>query len=127
MGRNSNVIGTEACEQEALFAWTEYQKSKYPELELMYHIPNGGSRNKIEAARLKAQGVKPGVPDVCLPVPRGKYHGLYIELKRTQGGRVSNEQFEWLDKLFVYGYAVAVCRGWEAARDVIVKYMEEKL
>lgn len=124
MGRKGDVIGTEACEQEALFAWAEYQQGKYPELELMYHIPNGGSRNKIEAARLKAQGVKPGVPDICLPIPRGKYHGLYIELKRTKGGRISSDQTVWLEKLMHQGYAVALCLGWDDARDVIIKYLE---
>ena len=73
-------VNKEADEQEALFAWAEYQKGKYPELELMYHIPNGGSRNKAEAARLKAQGVKPGVPDICLPVPRGNIMGCTSSL-----------------------------------------------
>ena len=117
-------VNKEADEQEALFAWAEYQKGKYPELELMYHIPNGGSRNKAEAARLKAQGVKPGVPDICLPVPRGKYHGLYIELKRSKGGRVSSDQTIWLEKLMRHGYAVALCFGWDDARDIIIKYLE---
>lgn len=124
MGRKVEMIGTEAEEQAALFQWAEYQKGKYPQLEMMYHIPNGGSRNKIEAARLKAQGVKPGVPDICLPVARGMHHGLYIELKRSKGGRVSGEQSEWMSKLILCGYAVAICRGWESARDVIIKYME---
>ena len=127
MGRKDIVIGTEASEQEALFAWAEYQKGKHPELELMYHIPNGGSRNKIEAARLKAQGVKPGVPDICLPVPRGKYHGLYIELKRTKGGRISSDQTVWLERLMQQGYAIAICLGWDDARNIIIKYLEERL
>lgn len=126
MGKRDAVIGTEACEQEALFAWAEYQKGKYPELELMYHIPNGGSRNKAEAARLKAQGVKPGVPDICLPVPRGKYHGLYIELKRTEGGRLSDKQLNWLDNLMKQGYVAFLCYGWEEAKSLIIKYLESE-
>lgn len=80
---------TEAEEQTELFAWAELLRGRFPELRLLYHVPNGGSRNRIEAARLQAQGVKAGVPDLCLPVARGKYHGLYIELKRTRGGRIS--------------------------------------
>ena len=67
----------ESEEQICLFQWAQYQSGRYPELELMYHIPNGGSRNKYEAANLKLQGVKAGVPDICLPVARGKFHGLY--------------------------------------------------
>lgn len=74
-------IQHEAREQEALFRWADFAAGTMPELKLLYHIPNGGSRNKAEAANLKRQGVKAGVPDLFLPVPRGGYHGLYIELK----------------------------------------------
>jgi len=71
----------ESDHQIALFQWVSYQLKRYPELELLYHIPNGGYRYKTTARRLKAEGVKAGVPDICLPVPRGGYHGLYIEMK----------------------------------------------
>lgn len=54
-------IPTEAEEQIALFEWARLQTGRFPELALLYHVPNGGSRNKIEAARLRAQGVKSGV------------------------------------------------------------------
>ncbi len=60
---------SEASEQIKLMEWCKWQEHKYPELQLLYHIPNGGSRNAIEAKNLKRQGVKPGVPDLCLPVP----------------------------------------------------------
>ena len=73
----------EAQGQEALFTWAKMQESRYPELSLMYAIPNGGSRHVIEAANLKRQGVKAGVFDVCLPVAKGVYHGMYLELKVT--------------------------------------------
>ena len=121
-----NNTPTEDIEQTQLFAWAQYASGKYPELALMYHIPNGGKRSKAEAARFKAQGVKAGVPDICLPVPRGKYHGLYIELKRVKGGRVSEAQGEYIEALRKQGYRVKVCFGMEQARDVIVEYLEEK-
>lgn len=54
----------------------------HPELQLLYHVPNEGKRTWRTGARLKSEGLKPGVPDLCLPVARGKYHGLYVELKR---------------------------------------------
>lgn len=114
----------EAQEQRALFAWAELQSCKYPELALMYHIPNGGKRDAKEAAMLKAEGVKSGVPDICLPVARGGYHGLYIELKRKHGGRTSAVQEEWIERLSAQGYAVYVCRGWEVAKDLILKYLK---
>lgn len=113
----------ETEEQTALFQWAELQSVAQPELELMYHCPNGGSRNKIEAARLKAQGVRAGVPDICLPVPRGGYHGLYIELKRTKGGRISDQQKNWMNALAAQGYAVALCRGFYDAQQTIIQYL----
>ena len=67
--------GKEADEQCAVIEYCEYLRIP------VYHIPNGGTRNKIEAANLKRQGVKSGVPDLCFPLARGKYHGLYIEMK----------------------------------------------
>ena len=118
-----NNTPTEDIEQTQLFAWAQYASGKYPELALMYHIPNGGKRGKAEAARFKVQGVKAGVPDICLPVARGKYHGLYIELKRVKGGRVSAAQEEYISALRKQGYRVEVCFGMEHARDVIVEYL----
>ena len=119
-----NNTPTEDIEQTQLFAWAHFARGKYPELALMYHIPNGGKRSKAEAVRFKAQGVKAGVPDICLPVARGKYHGLYIELKRVKGGRVSTAQEEYISALRKQGYRVEVCFGMEQARDVIVEYLE---
>ncbi len=115
---------TEDVEQTQLFTWARLQSCKYPELELMYHIPNGGGRSKAEAGRFKAMGVKAGVPDIFLPCARGGYNGMYIELKRVRGGRVEPAQKEWLKLLAEQGYYCVVCRGMEAARDEIVKYLE---
>lgn len=119
-----NIL-TEAQEQTLLFEWIQYSSSKYPELRLCYHCPNGGSRNAIEAARLKAQGVKAGVPDIFLPCARGEWHGLYIELKRRKGGRVSEEQREMIRLLIEQKYKAVVCYGWEEAKTVIVEYMND--
>jgi len=67
--------------------------------------------------------VKSGLPDLCLPVPRGKYHGLYIELKKEHGGIVSKNQREWLDNLTRQGYCSVVCHGWEDAKNTIEEYL----
>lgn len=114
---------TEAQEQEALFRWAQYSRAKYPELDMLFHIPNGGSRNPVEAAHLKAQGVKPGVPDICLPVPSGRFTALYIELKRRQNGRVSDAQRGWIAALNRVGCQAVVCKGWDEAREVIEQYL----
>ena len=113
----------ERDEQTALFEWAAVMVNSYPELELMHHIPNGGSRNKIEAVNLKRQGVKPGVPDICLPVARGNYHGLYIELK-AGNNKTTDKQDKWLSALNKQGYAVCICRSWLEAKEKILKYLE---
>jgi hypothetical protein len=88
----------------------------------MFHIPNGGKRDKIEAAQLKKQGVKKGVPDLCLPVGRHGYNALYIEMK-TDTGKTSKEQDWWLEELRKAGNFCEVCHGWDSARRVIEWYL----
>jgi VRR-NUC domain protein len=115
---------SEAQEQIALIQWANLQSGRYPELALLYHIPNGGSRHPAEAARLKQQGVRAGVPDLCLPVARGGYNGLYIELKAGRN-KPTPLQKEWLSWLNQQGYRAVVCWGWQAAKDEIMAYLEE--
>lgn len=114
---------TEAEEQTALFRWAAYNRVKYPELELMYHIPNEAKRSAITGHNLKAQGMKPGVPDICLPVPNIKHTALYIELKRRKGGRVSEDQRGWIAALNRVGCRAVVCNGWDEAREEIKRYL----
>ena len=97
----------------------------HPELEWLHAIPNGGKRDKIEAAHLKAQGVKSGVPDLSLPVPKGDYHGLYIEMKVNKNKPTDN-QIKWLSALSSFGYATSVCYSAKEARDKIEKYISIK-
>lgn len=116
-------IPTEDEEQAMLFRWAELAKGTAPELGLLYAIPNGGKRPLSVAVRMKKTGTKAGVPDMFLPVARGGCHGLYIELKRQKGGRVSPEQTQWMDKLKRQGYRCAVCYGWLQARNEIIDYL----
>lgn len=125
----SAVIGrvpTEDEEQIALFNWAGLAAGAHPELRLLFHIPNGGSRHKAEAGRFRAMGVKSGVPDLCLPVARGRWHGLFLELKRTKGGRVSPEQAAWIRELEAQGYCAVVSYGWEQARREIEEYLRQE-
>ena len=112
----------EATEQENVIQWCMYHERQYPELKLIFHVPNGGSRNKLEASNLKCQGVKAGVPDLVLPVPRGQYHGLFIEMKYGKN-KVQDSQKVWLSELEEQGYCTAVCYGAEAAVELIERYM----
>ena len=72
---------TESQLQIQIFEWAQLMTGKYPELSLLYHIPNEGKRSIYYGAKLKREGLKSGVPDICLPIPKGQYGGLYIELK----------------------------------------------
>ena len=114
---------SEAQEQEAVMEWARWNERKYPALRLLHHIPNGGSRHPAEAVTLKRMGVKPGVPDLCLPVPSGEYHALFIEMK-AEKGRVSALQAEWIADLQKYGNRAVVCYGAQAAIDEIERYLK---
>lgn len=113
----------ESEQQQALFEWIEYSKAKFEELTLLYHIPNGGKRNAREAARLKQEGVRPGVPDIHLPVANGTYIGLWLEMKAPKG-KLSENQKEWKNKLEAWGHKVTVCYNWEQAAAEILNYLE---
>lgn len=116
----------EHTEQALLFQWVELAKGRTPELGMLFAVPNGGHRHIAVAAKLKAEGVKRGVPDLCLPVPRGKYHGAFWEMK-AGANRASREQRAWLDALAKLGYYTNVCLGWETARDEITAYLRGAL
>ncbi len=115
---------TEAQHQALLIKWTQLPsiREQYPELKLLHHIPNGGKRDSIEAKHLKIQGVKSGVPDLCLPVARKNYHGLYIELK-TETGRPSDNQKWWIEQLNGQRYKAVICHGWEEAKQCLINYL----
>jgi len=112
----------EGNEQSYLFEWAKYSEGAFPELALLFHIPNGGKRNKFEAAKLKKQGVKAGVPDLFLPVARGSYHGLFIELKYGSN-KATDNQNKWAKDLTEQGYKCLVCYGWQSAAENIEKYL----
>jgi len=116
---------TEEQEQAAVMEWAVLMEKQAPELALLFHVPNGGVRHPGTAARLKKLGVKPGVPDLCLPVARGGWHGLFIEMKRQKGGRLSDDQKAWLEALNDGGYRAERCDGAEAACDLIWQYLQE--
>lgn len=110
-------------EQVALFKWANLQSKKHPELELLLAIPNGGHRHIGVARKLKAEGVKAGVPDMFLPVKRGNYGGLWIELKKKKGGRLSENQKWWQERL-TKDYMHVVANGFEEAKDAILSYLQ---
>lgn len=126
---------TEHAHQVALCQWAALEGRHDNRLRMLFAIPNGGERNRVVAARLKAEGVRAGVPDLFLPVPnRFGYHGLFIEMKkpalrpkRGGAGGVSVLQRQWMDALENQGYACVVCYSWDEARNEIRKYLDKSL
>lgn len=113
----------ESQAQQALIAWMGYEQKKYPELAYLYSIPNDIRTTPRRAAIAKAMGMKAGVPDLCLPAPRGPWHGLYIEMKHGKN-KPSPDQKDFLRYLSSVGYATRVCYSAQAASDEILAYLK---
>lgn len=116
-------VQRERSEQIALFTWAGVMRSRYPELEAMYAIPNGGKRHYLEAQNLKRSGVKAGIPDICLPVARHGYFALYLEMK-SEKGTLTESQGVMIERLQECGNKIVICRNCEEAIDFIVWYLE---
>jgi hypothetical protein len=131
-GTRRAPVPTEAQEQRALIQWAAQgaPAAMRRDLELLHAVPNAGGftggfrRNGRRVVGGMAQGVKAGVPDLFLPVPRGGANGLYIEMKRRRDYRVSEEQAQWLNRLARLGYACAVACGAEAAQEAVQDYLK---
>lgn len=114
--RPPNNSPMEEVEQVRLVCWLVDNDIRH------YSIPNG--RGSIgENVRMNRMGQNAGVPDLCIPIPSGPHHSLYIELKRVQGGVVRNNQKEWLQWLNAHGHKAVVCRGFEAAKKAVQEYL----
>lgn len=123
----------EADDQAALFQWAEHFKGKYPELVFLNGSLNGVRLTISQARKAKAAGMKKGFPDISLPVARGGYHGLFIELKikpyRNHKGKIvypktSKEQEWWLFYLNQNGNRAVVCKGFDEALSEIMTYLQ---
>jgi len=108
----------ESLAQAALFDWAGWASARYPDLVLLFAVPNGvplhGPQRYAVINWLKAQGLRPGVPDICLPVARGGYHSKWLVME-VRGGRVSEAQQLWIDRLRRAGASVTICESFEQA------------
>ena len=119
----------ESREQQDLFKWSRLMQHKYPELELLFSVPNGGNRDRVTATILKAEGVKAGVCDIHLPVPKGGYASLFIELKATDAANKNGtpSQREFIKKAIEWGNYARICVGMGEAVDTLEKYLRGEL
>jgi hypothetical protein len=113
-------LPTEDQQQIAIMNWAKW----HPLLsKFLIHIPNGGSRHKGEARKLKAMGVKAGVSDLFLAYPSHGYHGLWLEGKSLKG-KLSKHQIDWLDRMKSVGYKTDVFFCFEQAKRMIENYLD---
>lgn len=115
-------VPTEEQDQIKLLRWFD---ATYPNLKGRLAASSAGARMTWKTAkRQKAAGMQKGFPDLQLNVQRHGFAGLFIEMKRIKGGVISPEQADWQDFLNAQGYLACVCKGFEAARDMIASYLD---
>lgn len=124
----SKSLPTESQEQAAVVSWFDLQ---HPRLSPhLFAVPNGAwlaGSNRQRAAlvnKMKKEGMRSGVPDLILALPRGGYHGLFIEMKRLKGGTISEPQKKYMETLNEHGYLAVVCRGSDSAIGEIKEYLK---
>lgn len=120
--------GSEDEIQANFFAWIDLYKKDYPDLQLIFAIPNAGFASVRQGVLRKLTGRKPGVPDVCIPVimwRNGQIDavGLWIEFKQPRK-KPTKEQLEWHDKLRRSGHRVEVCTSWTDAANILIEYLQ---
>ena len=110
--------------QSAIVTRTLGMAGAFPEILMLHAIPNGDFRGWGVGKKLKAEGVIPGVPDICLPVARAGFHGFYMELKKS-GGHVREDQWEFMEALHAQGYFVRLTNHLPTALEIIENYLRE--
>lgn len=125
--------------QKAVIAWARWQSLThlgiYGKLShYLHHSPNGGYRSKAEGANFKLMGVQAGFPDLFLFIPKGGYHGLFLELKTPKGktatgksrqaGRLSDSQETMIERLNAMGYRAVVCYGYDETVQTLKDYLD---
>ena len=116
---------TEHAIQCSFFEWVDLYKGRFPELDLIYAIPNSAKRGVMNGWMMQLSGTRRGVPDVHLPVRDevANYDGLWIEFK-SEKGVVNDAQQSWHDKLRKFNHRVEVCRSWTEAANIVIDYLE---
>lgn len=117
------MLNIESRIQQGCVRWFRLQYPKYA--GLLYAIPNGGARNQITGAILKAEGVRSGVADLFLSIPNREYHGLYIEMKKPKG-RQQESQKQFQHEVEEQGYRYAICYSLDEFMELVNEYLSNR-
>lgn len=109
--------------QIMLFVWAGAMKDKFPELEMLFSVPFDDNKLVSSGKKSADEGLKNGVPDICLPISNGKFSSLWIKLKSSKYAKLTDKQQWWIDNLNTKGCLAVTCFGYEAARDIILNYL----
>lgn len=113
---------SEFTEQCAVIGWARLSQGQHPELRWLHSSLNGVKLTPGLARKMKMAGMTRGIPDLFLPVKRGSFPGLYVELK-TGKNRVTEEQREFIEFARTQGYCARVCYGADEAIRAIQEYL----
>lgn len=136
INQDGTIKLSEHEEQAGIFQWAEAKSRECPELAWLFAVPNGTfygnemttirgkpvPRRLLQAQRMRREGLKTGVPDMILPIPRKPYHALFIELK-VKPNKPSEEQMAWLNFLNAQNYRAEWCYGQDRAKEIICEYL----
>jgi hypothetical protein len=124
------LVPLEKHDQANLYSWCLAQSGRWPELGMIYAIPNAGGftggfkKNRGRVMQMLRQGVRKGVPDLCLPVARGGFHALYLEMKREGEEQPTEDQLLWHKALRAQGNCVIVAVGFVAGCAALTDYLK---
>lgn len=114
---------SEHASQAAVIEWVQWDKKQWPVLALLYAVPNAAKRSFAAASWMRAEGLHKGVWDLHLPVSRGGYIGLWIEMKR-RGEKLDHDQQIWGEAMRANGHMTVVCFSSDEARDALIHYVK---
>ena len=109
--------------QAAFFRWVDLTANRHPSLRLVYAVPNGSHKSPAARGLFQRTGLRPGVPDIHVPIPMGRHCGLWLEMKAKRG-QLSEAQKGWIERLELVGHRVEVVRSWTDAANAVIDYLK---
>jgi hypothetical protein len=116
--RDPSLPPTEHQEQQKLIAWLHILRTQ-GKIAGAFAVPNAARRDARQAAYMRSEGLSAGVPDIVVCLKAGRV--VFVEMKASKGGRLSESQRAWQERLQAHGHSVATCHGFEEARQYIEK------